>query len=155
MDPYRGTDLILKKERTKKERRKKDEEKISADKRFIFPVSRVSVDGARGFRSGGQHERTGVCGGSDILAGAFRGNRRLHLLLQKSIPGTEYTEVTDGILIVSAAVTIYGACRVETNELVILTAVFLLVLSLYFHFLLNGKVFTEILRENKKGRETV
>lgn len=58
----------------------------------------------------------------------------------------------DGILIVSAAVTIYGACRVETGEMVILTAVFLLLLSIYFHFLLNGKVFAEILLESKKGK---
>lgn len=62
-------------------------------------------------------------------------------------------KAVDGILVLSAAVTIYGACRVETNELIVLMEIFLLLLSIYFHFLLNGKVFTEILQEDKKGRE--
>lgn len=58
----------------------------------------------------------------------------------------------DGIFILSAAVTIYGTCRGGMNQIVEVAAIFLLLLSLYMHFLLNGKVFTEILLNSEKGK---
>ena len=115
---------------------------------FLSAASLWMVLGA--FDQEGSMNALGYAAGAIFWLGLFVGIAGYIFCFRKAP-----AKVTDGILIVSAAVTIYGACRVETNELVILTAVFLLVLSLYFHFLLNGKVFTEILRENKKGRETV
>lgn len=63
--------------------------------------------------------------------------------------------VTDAVLIISAAATAYSVWKGTGNEIVILASVSLLMLSIYFHFLLNGKIFTEILLQHKKGRETV
>lgn len=128
---------------------------------FLSATSLWMVLGA--FDQAGNMNALGYAAGVIFWLGLFVGIAGYIFCFRKAYPGPNIlkffsnkpAKVTDGILIVSAAVTIYGACRVETNELVILTAVFLLVLSLYFHFLLNGKVFTEILQENKKGRETV
>ena len=128
---------------------------------FLSAASLWMVLGA--FDQAGNMNALGYAAGAIFWLGLFTGIVGYFFCFRKAYPGPNIlkffsnkpAKVTDGILIVSAAVTIYGACRVETNELVILTAVFLLVLSLYFHFLLNGKVFTEILQENKKGRETV
>ena len=128
---------------------------------FLSAASLWMVLGA--FGQAGNMNALGYAAGAIFWLGLFTGIVGYIFCFRKAYPGPNIlkffsnkpAKVTDGILIVSAAVTIYGACRVETNELVILTAVFLLVLSLYFHFLLNGKVFTEILQENKKGRETV
>lgn len=61
----------------------------------------------------------------------------------------------DAVLIISLVVTIFLENRNYANKIVAVMFVFLLILSLYSHFLLNGKIFTKILIENrkKKGRQ--
>ena len=58
----------------------------------------------------------------------------------------------DVVLIISLAATIFLANRRNVNQIAVMMFIFLLVLSLYSHFLLNGKIFTAILIENKKGK---
>lgn len=112
------------------------------------------------FDQEGNMNMIGYAAGAVFWLGLLGGIAGYILCFRKAYPGPNVWKffsnkpaaAADVILIVSAAVTIYGACRVETNEMIILTAVFLLLLGLYFHFLLNGKVFAEILLENKKGK---
>lgn len=112
------------------------------------------------FDQEGNMNMIGYAAGAVFWLGLLGGTAGYILCFRKAYPrpnvwkffSNKPAVAADVILIVSAAVTIYGACRVETNEMVILTAVFLLLLGLYFHFLLNGKVFAEILLENKKGK---
>lgn len=59
----------------------------------------------------------------------------------------------DVIFIISLAVNILLVKQDYTNRIVALLFIFLLLLSLYSHFLFNGKIFTKILIENKKERE--
>lgn len=58
----------------------------------------------------------------------------------------------DVILVVSLAVVIYSIYR-GVNEMVGILAIFLLLISLYSHFLLNGKAFFYILNEKKEEGE--
>ena len=57
-----------------------------------------------------------------------------------------------GGVIISLAATIFLVNRRNVNQIAVIMFIFLLVLSLYSHFLLNGKIFTAILIENKKGK---
>ncbi|WP_346911245.1 hypothetical protein [Faecalicatena orotica] len=60
--------------------------------------------------------------------------------------------IADIVFIISLAATIFLVCTNSANQIAAVMFVFLLVLSLYSHFLLNGKIFTAILIENKKGK---
>ena len=98
---------------------------------FLSAASLWMVLGA--FDQEGSMNALGYAAGAIFWLGLFVGIAGYIFCFRKAYPGPNIlkffsnkpAKVTDGILIVSAAVTIYGACRVETNELVILTAVFL------------------------------
>lgn len=55
--------------------------------------------------------------------------------------------VADVVFVLSLAGTIYSAIHFEINQWIAVTALFLLILSLYSHFLFNGKVFQHVYME--------
>lgn len=52
--------------------------------------------------------------------------------------------ITDIVLIISLAVSIYCAVKITVNSVIVLIFLFLLLISIYGHFLFNGKIYRYI-----------
>ena len=61
--------------------------------------------------------------------------------------------ISDIVLIISLAVSIYCAVKITVNSAVVLIFLFLLLISIYGHFLFNGKIYRYICNMQKKIRE--
>ena len=58
--------------------------------------------------------------------------------------------VTDIVMIICLGLTIYFAVNFRSNQTIAAVILFLLILSVYAHFLFNGKVYKYIFRKNEK-----
>lgn len=95
----------------------------------------------------------GLLGGTAVYVLSFRKKYKRPNVLKFFSNGAAL--VSDGVLLISAGVTGYAAYAGNVERTVILGAIFFLLLSLYFHFLLNGQVFTDIVGKRKgKGNRT-
>lgn len=56
----------------------------------------------------------------------------------------------DIVLIISLVVTIYCAVKITVNQTVSLVFLFLLIISIYSHFIFNGKIYRYICQKTKK-----
>lgn len=64
-------------------------------------------------------------------------------------PGT----ISDIVLIISLAISIYCAVKITVNSVIVLIFLFLLLVSIYGHFLFNGKIYRYICNTQKKSTE--
>ena len=61
--------------------------------------------------------------------------------------------ITDIVMIISLAVSIYCAVKITVNSVIVLIFLFLLLISIYGHFLFNGKIYRYICNKQKKITE--
>lgn len=61
--------------------------------------------------------------------------------------------VSDIVLIISLAISIYCAVKITVNSVIVLIFLFLLLVSIYGHFLFNGKIYRYICNKQKKITE--
>lgn len=61
--------------------------------------------------------------------------------------------ISDIVLIISIAISIYCAVKITVNSVIVLIFLFLLLVSIYGHFLFNGKIYRYICNKQKKITE--
>ena len=123
---------------------------ISAASVWLIPMS---------FDTKGNMNGMGYAAGAAFWAGLLCGIlgyalcfRNMERPKMRHIFNNKPAIAADVVLAASLAVVIYSVFR-EVNEIIGLMAAFLLLTSLYSHFLLNGKVFFYIINEQKEEGE--
>ena len=139
----------------------RDKKKAFTSVYIQFLISAVSVWMVLGaFDAEGKLNPLGYTAGVLFWLGILGGVVSYILFFRKAYKGPNVLKffsnkpamAADVVLIISLAATIFLANRRNVNQIAVMMFIFLLVLSLYSHFLLNGKIFTAILIENKKGK---
>lgn len=143
--------------------------KISTKKAFVIVYIEFLVSAASvwmvlsAFDAEGNLSPLGYAGGILFWLGLFGGIISYAVFFRKRFKGPNVLRffsnnaaiTADVTAIVSLAAVILFANQTDVNQFAALLSTFLLQVGIYSHFLLNGKIFTEILIENKKqkGRE--